>query len=216
MRSNDRRARPNRLVYGERMNEIIDGVFHWKAKHPNIGFDVDCHYVAGSRTAIDPLLPEKGIEWFAERGVERIVLSTRHHLRHAPEIAERFGCPILCHESGLYEFEDGPDVTGFAFGDRLADDVVALEMDSISPDDTVLRIEAGGGALLFADSVIHYGALGFVPDNLIGENPDEVKRGIRERCTALLDEDFEHLLFAHGEPLLGDGREALRAFAEAS
>jgi glyoxylase-like metal-dependent hydrolase (beta-lactamase superfamily II) len=197
------------------MREIFDGVFHWKARHPKIGIDVDCHFVAGSGTVIDPLLPEEGIGWFNEHRPQRIVLSTRHHLRHAPELAKRFNCPILCHESGLYEFEEGPAVDGFAFGDRLADDVVAVEMDSISPDDTVLRIEAGEGALLFADSVIHYGSLGFVPDNFIGDDPEGVKAKVRQRCSALLDEDFTHLLFAHGEPLL-DGREALGAFAAGS
>lgn len=195
------------------MKEILDGVFHWKAVHPRIGSEVGCHLVSGSGTAIDPLLPEEGIEWFDDRGVERVVLSTRHHLRHAAEIAERFGCPILCHESGLHEFENGPAVEGFAFGDRLAEDVIALEMDAISPDDTVLRIEADEGALLFADSLIHYDTLGFVSDKLIGEDPEGVKTRIRERCGALLGERFEHLLFAHGEPLLGAGRERLRAVA---
>jgi hypothetical protein len=147
------------------MEEIIEGVFHWKAVHPNTGSEASCHFVVDSGTAIDPFLPDEGIEWFNGRGVERIVLSTRHHLRHAPEIAERFGCPVLCHESGLHEFEDGPAVEGFAFGDRLADDVIALEMDAISPDDTVLRIEASGTALLFADSVVNRGSLGFVSDH---------------------------------------------------
>jgi glyoxylase-like metal-dependent hydrolase (beta-lactamase superfamily II) len=197
------------------MDEPLPGVFHWQAKHPNHGMSVGCHYSARSGTAFDPLLPDEGIEWFDEHPVQRVVLSTRHHRRHSEQLAERFGCPILCHESGLYEFEDdGPAVTGFAFGDRLADDVVALEMDSISPDDTVLRIEAGGGALLFADSVVSYGGLGFVPDRLIGEDPEGVKKKVRERCRALLDEDFEVLLFAHGEGPLSDGaREALREFS---
>lgn len=196
------------------MDEVLDGVFHWKAVHPRIKIEVGCHFVAGSGTAIDPLLPAEGIEWFEGRGVQRVVLSNRHHLRHAPEIAERFGCPILCHEAGLHEFEGGPQVDGFAFGDRLAGDVVALEMDAICPEDTVLRIEAGGGALLFADSLINHGEVGFVPDNLIGEDPEAVKRRVRERAAALLDEEFEHLLFAHGDPLIGGGREALRAIAD--
>lgn len=197
------------------MDEPIPGIFHWQADHPNIGVSVGCHYAAGSGTAFDPLLPDEGMEWFDDHPVERIVLSTRHHLRHSEQLAERFGCPILCHESGLHEFESGPAVTGFAFGDRLADDVVALEMDSISPDDTVLSIEAGGGALLFADSVVNYDGLGFVPDRLIGEDPEGVKAQVRERCRVLLDQDFEVLLFAHGEgPLATDAREALRSFAE--
>ena len=172
-------------------------------------------FVGGSGTAIDPLLPDEGIEWFDEHRPERIVLSTRHHLRHSEKLVKRFGCPILCHESGLHEFEDGLEVRGFSFGERVADDVVALEMDAISPDDTVLRIEAGGGVLLFADSVVSYGGLRFVPDHLIGEDPEGVKARIREKCRALLDQEFDHLLFAHGAPLIGGGREALRAFATA-
>jgi len=196
------------------MQELFPGVFHWTTQHPRIGIEVGSHYVAGSGTAIDPLLPAEGIEWFDDHPVRRVVLSNRHHLRHGEQLAERFDCPILAHESGLHEFEGGPEVQGFAFGDRLADDVVALEMDAICPDDAVLRIETPPGALLFADSVINYGGLGFVPDQLIGDDPEGVKRQVRERCAKLADEDFEHLLFAHATPLIGGGREALRAFAE--
>lgn len=195
------------------MQEPLPGVFHWTAKHPKLGIEVNCHFVSGSATAIDPLLPAEGIEWFEERGVERIVLSTRHHLRDSDQLVERFGCPILCHQSGLHEFEDGPEVAGFSFGDRLAADVVALEMDAISPDDTVLRIESGNAALLFADSVIHYGGLRFVPDDLIGDDPGGVKAKIKRRCKLLLEEEFEVLLFAHGAPFVNGAREALRSFA---
>jgi hypothetical protein len=197
------------------MQEVLPGVFHWTAAHPKIGIEVGCHYVSGSGTAIDPLLPEEGIEWFDDHRPQRIVLSTRHHLRHSDQVADRFGCPILAHKEGLHEFEDGPPVNGFAFGDRLADDVRALPMDAISPDDTVLQIEVADGALLFADSVINHGQIGFVPDQLIGDDPEGVKRKIKERVSALLDEDFDHLLFAHGDPVINGGKDALCAFAEA-
>jgi hypothetical protein len=196
------------------MDELIPGVFHWTVVHPKIGMDVGCHFVVDSGTAVDPLLPPEGLEWFEDQGVERVVLSNRHHLRHAEEIADHFGCPILCHESGLHEFEPGLEVQGFSFGDQLAADVAALDMSAICPDDSVLRIDAGEGALLFADSVIHYGGLRFVPDNLIGDDPEAVKRRARELASDLLEQRFDHLLFAHGTPLLGNGRDALRAFAQ--
>jgi hypothetical protein len=196
------------------MQELIPGVFRWTATHPRIGAEVSCHFVAGSGTVIDPLLPDEGIEWFDGRDPSRVALSNRHHLRHATRIAERFDCPILCHEDGLHEFDAGPEVQGYAFGDRLAEDVAALRMGAICPDDTVLRIEVGEGALLFADSLIHYEEVGFVPDTLIGDDPDRVKSEIRANASALLDEDFDNLLFAHGEPLIGGGREALRRFAD--
>jgi hypothetical protein len=198
------------------MQEVLPGVFHWTALHPKIGIEVSCHFVAGSGTAIDPLLPQEGIEWFESRGPQRVVLSNRHHLRHSEQVAERFGCPILCHEAGLHEFEGGPEVKGFAYGDQLAPDLTALPMDAICPDDTVLRIDAAEGALLFADSLIHYGEIGFVPDNLIGDDPEGVKRTAIERASALLDQPFDHLLFAHGLPLIGEGKQALRAFASRS
>ena len=49
-----------------------------------------------------------------------------------------------------------------------------------------------------------------MPDELIGEDPEAVKDRIRERALALAEEPIEALLFAHGDPLLEGGREALR------
>ncbi len=198
------------------MEEVLGGVFHWRAVHPRIKVEVDCHFVAGSQTAIDPLLPAEGIGWFDDLGVSQVVLSNRHHLRHATRLAERFDCKILCHESGLSEFKAGPAVEGFAFGDRLAADLTALQMGAICADDTVLRIDAADGALLFADSLVHHGELGFVSDRLIGDEAEAVKAEIRERCAALIDQPFENLLFAHGKPLLGHGRRALASFVGAN
>jgi hypothetical protein len=196
------------------IEEIIPGVHHWTQIHPRIRSRVHSHYVTGSRTLIDPLVPDEGIEWFDEPGVDRVVLSNRHHLRHAERFAERFGCPILAPESGLHEFADGPEVAAYAPGDELAPDVVALEMDAICPDDTALAIEAGGGVLLFADAIVNRDGLGFVSDGLIGDDAENVKRRVRARAAALCDErEFDHLLFAHGDPLVGGGREALRRFA---
>jgi len=98
------------------LQELLGGLYHWYATHPNHGSQVSSHFCAGSGTVFDPLLPEQGIEWFDDHRPRRIVLSTRHHLRHSEQIADRFGCPILAHESGLHEFEHGPSVEGFAFG----------------------------------------------------------------------------------------------------
>jgi hypothetical protein len=195
------------------MQEVLPGVFHWTAVHPRIGVEVSSHFDAGSGTAFDPLLPPAGIEWFEAHPVQRIVLSNRHHLRHSERIAAHYGCPILCHRAGLHEFTDGPQVQGFLPGEELAPGIAAREMSAICPDDTVLRIDAGDGGLLFADSVIHYGGLGFVSDRLIGDDPEGVKRRTRELCAELVDEPFDTLLFAHGTPLIGGGREALRRFA---
>jgi hypothetical protein len=196
--------------------EIRPGLFHWKATHPKIRTEVSSYYLADSRTLIDPMLPPGGIEWFVGRDEpQRIVLTNRHHYRQSGELTAAFGCRVLCHEAGLHEFEGGPAVEGFSFGDRLAPCVRALEVGVLCPEETALHIDLGEGFLAFADGLIGYGGeLGFVPYDSCYEDPEAEKRGLRARFRQLLDQRFDSLLFAHGDPLLGGGKEALREFAE--
>jgi hypothetical protein len=43
------------------------------------------------------------------------------------------------------------------------------------------------------------------------DDPEETKRGLLDACARLLaEQDFEHLLLAHGGPVVGDGRELLQ------
>ena len=54
-----------------------------------------------------------------------------------------------------------------------------------------------------------------MPDRYIDDVGAE-KQAIREGLARLAAElDFEHLLLAHGDPIVGDGRELLREWAEA-
>ena len=45
------------------------------------------------------------------------------------------------------------------------------------------------------------------------DDPEETKAGLRKAYRRLLDLDFDHLLLAHGDPVVTSGKEALRAFA---
>jgi glyoxylase-like metal-dependent hydrolase (beta-lactamase superfamily II) len=57
-------------------------------------------------------------------------------------------------------------------------------------------------------------ALEFVPDGLLGDDPEQVKADLRRALTPLLDRDFDALLFAHGAPITSGGKERLRAFVQ--
>ena len=200
------------------MNEVLPGVLHWTTYHEGIGEPVHSHFAVESAALIDPRVPEDGVEAIARYGrPERILLSNRHHLRHSEQFAAAFGCPIRCHEAGLHEFGNGPDVQGFRFGDEVAPGITALEMGALTPEDTVFRLTAGPGALLFADGLIRRsdGGLDFVSDPLMGDDPAGVKAGLRAALRRLLDEDFDALLFAHGEPLPSGGHDALARFVGA-
>lgn len=199
------------------MREIAPGIFHWTAVHPNIGIEVSSYFHVETCTLIDPMTPDEGVEWFDSDGrrPERAVLTNRHHLRHSERFAEAFAIPILCHDAGLHEFSGGPAVKGFAWGDELAPGVTALEVGAICDEETALRIDSGDGFLSVADAVVNYDGLGFVPDRYIGDDPEAVKSAIRAAYGRLLDERFDSILLAHGDPVLGGGKDALRRFADA-
>lgn len=200
------------------MDEIQPGLLHWTAHHEGIGADVHSAFHAPSGTLVDPMVPLGGLEALERHGrPERIVLTSRHHYRHSDRFRERFGCPVLCHEAGLHEFERGPEVTGFAFGDELAPGVIALEVGVLTPEETSLHISAGDGALTLADAATRgrHGELGFVPDSLLGDDPQDVKEGLRAAFRRLSDHDFDTLLLAHAPPISRGARSALRTFADA-
>ncbi len=202
---------------GDTLREILPGLFHWTSVHPKIKIEVSSHYVRDAGALIDPLIPTEGLDRLRELGPpENIFLTNRHHYRHCAEIEREFGCPVWCNENGLHEFTQGEPVRGFRAGDVLPGGIESFEVGAICPDETALHIAAAEGALAIADGIVRDGdgLLAFVPDELLGEKPAEVKQGLRAAYARLLDLEFDHLLFAHGEPWLGGGKEALRAFAK--
>jgi hypothetical protein len=196
------------------MNEIAPGLWHWTARHEHISWEVSSYYLLAERVLIDPMLPAEGIGWFQENGApEHALLTNRHHDRDSWRLREAFGCSVHCVRNGLYELEGRGPVEPFDFGDELPGGVVVHEVDAICPDETALHI-TGHRALACADGVIRSGAsaeLGFVPDWLMDE-PEDTKRGLRQAYERLLELDFDVLLLAHGQPVVSDGKDALRKF----
>jgi hypothetical protein len=197
------------------VRETVPGVYTWTNVHPRIGIEVSSHWVPAARAVIDPLLADhQGLDAFAEDPPQRVLLTNRHHLRSAERFAEELGCTISCHRAGLHEFEGGPEVVGFDWGEEVSPGIEALEVDAICEEETALLI-VEARALSIADAIIGYGGkLAFVPDGLLGEDPEGVKRGIRAAFARLLERDFDSLLLAHGDPVARDGKRALRELCE--
>jgi hypothetical protein len=193
------------------MDELIPGILHWQAKHPNIGADVSSYLLSDSGTALDPMLPEgEGVDWIGH-DVARVVLTVRHHRRSAPDL----GVPIHVHRSGMHEYEgEDLNVQGYDAGDELAPGIRVLPFGRICPDDAVLHIALGDGVLAFGDGLINYGGLGHPPDQYLGDDPEAIKADIVDGLVPLLDEDYDTLLFAHGDPVRSGGKAMLREFVE--
>jgi glyoxylase-like metal-dependent hydrolase (beta-lactamase superfamily II) len=197
------------------VEELLPGVFHWSAPHPRIKFQVHSHWIPAAGVVFDPIEPLDGVPRL-EPAPSHIVLSCRLHSRDSHRFADAFGgVTILVPEAGLRAFEGEERIEPYSPGDELASGVTAQPMGTISPDDTAFHIRAGGeGLLLFADAVLVWdGELCFQPDFLM-DDPEQVKESTLERIGELLKLDFDHLLLAHGDPIIGRGRTALEEFAE--
>jgi hypothetical protein len=208
---------------------IRPGLYHWTAAHPKIRIEVSSYWLADARVLLDPLLPRGGLDWLREVGPpEHVVLTNRHHWRDCSRIVAAFGCPVWCNALGLHELEREAGrerVRGFRAGEALPGGVESHEVGVLCPDETALRfaLAAGGACLAVADGVVRLGAegrgdgpLGFVPDSLLADDAaqvEAVKRGLRAAYGRLCELEWDTLLLAHGLPVVGEGREALRAFA---
>jgi hypothetical protein len=199
------------------MHEVIPGLYHWTTAHPRIGIRVSSYWLDGAGVLIDPLVPpELGVEWFAERPSrpQAVVLSNRHHYRDSARFVEAFGCTVHCSRAGLHEFTHGEVVEGFDPGDTLPGGITAREIGGICPDETALHLPEHR-AVSVADGVVRGGpdsALDFVPDAYM-DDPPATKRALASAYARMLDElEFDHLLLAHGMPVIGDGRAQLEEF----
>jgi hypothetical protein len=198
------------------VKELLPGLFHWTAHHERIGMPVSSHYLEPSATLIDPTEPEGGVEALQRLAPPReVVLSCRHHARASARFAQRFGTTVHCNEAGLHELEGlDAEVRGFTPPGPVVDGVEAIEVGAISPDETALWLsDVEGGAVLIADALLHYdGELAFVPDSLMGDDPEGVKVGLTAALARIADREPATALFAHGDPIVGDGAKALRTF----
>ena len=194
------------------MREILPGVVHWTGSHPRIGIEVSSYWLVPERAVLNPLMPPGGLRAFGAEPPDAVLLTNRHHLRDG----EQFGVPIHAPRVGLHEFSPEQDVRGYDDGDEVVPGVTARHIGALSDDEFALVIPRAK-AVAIADGVVRDGdsPLAFVPDHLMGDDPEADKRGLREAFAKLVDEvDFGALLLAHGDPVVDGAREQLREFVE--
>ena len=196
------------------MREIAPGVWHWTTPYEKIGMDVSSYYLADPGVLLDPLVADENVDRLEELGPPReVLLTNRHHWRDCAKLIDRFGVTVRAPRPGMHEFGDDQPVEPYDFGDELAGGkITAHEVGAICPDEAALHAP-GVGALAVADGVVSYDGLRFVPDSLM-DDPEDTKEGLRAAYGRLARElEFDNLLPAHGEPLVGGARERLRDFA---
>ncbi len=194
------------------MDEILPGLFHWTAFHEPIGMRVSSYYLRPAGVVIDPKEPEGGLDALPS-APEQVLLTSGHHHRDADLFVEAFGLPVRTSRQARDYLDGRLEVDVFEPGAQVAPGITAIHIGELSEDEGAFHLDVADGVIAFADGVIRYDeSLSFVPDELIGDDPEQVKKGLRQAFAKLLDREFDHLVFAHGQPLIGGGKTALREF----
>lgn len=199
------------------MKEILPGVFHWTTFHEGIGATVHSYLIAGLRypVVIDPRVPEGGLRAIAGLAHPRhILLTNRLHYRHSGRFARAFHAKIWAHRAGAHAFgRRRYPVRLFRHGTSLPGGIQALKVGALCPEETAFYFKFHGGIISIGDAVIRAGnRLAFVPDELMGDDPEAVKHRLRQALSQLMTRHFDHILLAHGSPWVGGGKKELKRF----
>ncbi len=199
------------------MQEILPGIWHWITPNPSIGGSlVSSYWLDEGGVLIDPLLNEDaGLGWFESRPTppQAIVLANRHHYRDSARICERFGCKVHVPSAGMHDYAGVEHVVGYAPGERLPGGLSPFVIGSLSPDEDGLYLQTAA-AIWVGDTLVRSATdpasrVGWVTDSLM-DDPEQTKGGLlRAFARVLTKYPFEHLMLAHGLPLIGNGRSEL-------
>ena len=210
------------------MDEILPGLWRWTGRHPEwhpgeFGKEVACFAVdAGDDTLlIDPLLPDDSGPVFGlvdDILGDRLVLlvTVPYHVRSAEEIWRRYRgqaeTTIHGHAAAAKRLSD---TSGFREIDQDAElpgGVTAHRIGKPRRQEMPLHLPSHR-ALVFGDAVVEVdGSLRVWADRKIDQ---KVERFYRERFNPtlqpLLELDFQRVLVTHGQPVMKNGQDELRA-----
>jgi hypothetical protein len=214
------------------MEQLTKGLWRWTARHPewhpgDFGAEVACFAArAGDTTLlIDPLLPPNPaevLETIEGALSERlaILITIPYHVRSSEELWRRYrrdaDTTIHGHKAAAKRLGDRSAFREIEPGVPLPGGVTAYTIGKPRRYEMPLQLPSHD-ALTFGDAVVEAGgALRVWATNKVDA---KVERFYRERFNPtlepLLELDFTAVLPTHGQPVLSNGKQALRGALKA-
>lgn len=194
------------MSHAVEIESVAPGIFLWRYYDPAIKTDL---FSTGLETdqrvfLIDPiaLAPDAMTDL---RGIAGIVITSENHLRCAAQFAERFHVPMYAEETVAAGLTGAiPIEVGGAFAPRLT----AVPLQGAAFGEIAIHSATGAGTMVMGDALINFEPYGFtfLPTKYCSNF-----KLMRTSLTRLLDYSFEHILFAHGTPILSRAKERLEA-----
>jgi hypothetical protein len=214
------------------MQQLTEGLWRWTARHPewhpgDFGAEVACFAARAGETTllIDPLLPPDPapvLEALDEALAERlaILITIPYHVRSSEELWKRYAkraeTTIHGHPAAAKRLADRTAFRDIDPGTPLPAGVTAHTIGKPRRYEMPLHLPSHG-ALVFGDAVVESG--GDLKVWAHDKIDAKVERFYRERFNPtvepLLELGFDSVLVTHGQPLMEDGKEALRKALDA-
>ena len=193
------------------MREIFAGIHTWAWFSARFGYDFHGFLARhpDGNLCIDPVEPSADdLAALVEFGVARIILSNRNHYRAAALVRERTGARVAVHAADADFVRDKGVIVDdtIAPGDRVGPFTVVAAAGK-SPGEVALHWP-DKRLLIVGDACVGNppGRLSLLPDAVM-DAPAELRRSLTRIAAEV---DFDVLLLADGESILGGARAALQ------
>jgi len=161
---------------------------------------------------IDPVEPnDEVLNELARRGVSRILLTNRNHLRAANRIRERTGARSYIHpEDAAHAKSQGGVLDGEIHSSETIGGLKVIGVSGKSPGEVALLWPARN-ALIVGDAVVGNppGKLSLLPDRVM-DDPARLRRSVEQ----LLALDFDTILVGDGVSIVGGAKPRLKELVE--
>jgi glyoxylase-like metal-dependent hydrolase (beta-lactamase superfamily II) len=196
------------------MRELLPGVFTWSSFSPPHGYDFNGYFLAlpGGNLCIDPAdAPPEALAELARRGVARILLSNRNHVRDANRVRSRTGARAAIHPAdAAYARGQGAEIDDeLQVGEHIGP-LVVVGVAGKSPGEVAFHWPARR-ILIVGDAVVGNppGQCALLRDKVM-DDPAQLRASVRR----LLELDFDTLLVGDGAPILVGAKDRLRDLVE--
>jgi glyoxylase-like metal-dependent hydrolase (beta-lactamase superfamily II) len=196
------------------MREIVEGIFTWPWFSASHGYNFNGHLILDPRgnICIDPVEPDDAaLAEIARRGVSRIILTNRNHVRAANRVRATTSARTAIHpDDAAYARAQGAEVDDdLRAGDKIGPLTVVAAAGK-SPGEVALHWPQRR-ILIVGDAVIGNppGKCSLLREQVL-DDPPRLRRSVHE----LLNIDFDTLLMGDGESILSGAHNRLRELVE--
>ncbi|HZR81260.1 MAG TPA: MBL fold metallo-hydrolase [Candidatus Binatia bacterium] len=183
------------------MREIVPQVLLWSRLSEPHGYDFNGFLVLadGGNLCIDPVDPDAdAARELVDRGVARILLTNRNHVRAASRVRELTGAPIAIHpDDAAYARSQGADIADELHPGHRIGPLVVVGVPGKSPGEVAFHWPERR-VLIVGDAVIGNppGHCSLLRERVLDDPPR-----LQASVEALLALDFDVLLTGDGAPI---------------